>query len=358
MNYRLASVLAPESADTAGTKTIDLNLAEAISRITVQFKGTNDGDAPTAHPAKMVSKIELVDGSDVLFSLSGIQAQALNYYNKGHMPLNVLDYRNDVMAIATFDLDFGRFLYDPELALDPTKFANLQLKITHNKANGGSSPDAGELAVFAHTFDEKAIKPKGFLMSKEQYDYTLVASANENIDLAVDYPYRMLMILAHSATLQPWNQFNQVKLSQDNDRKVIINDEKTSNLLKMMRTYPRLVEKIIGKTKNGTQSFYCAASYERYAALTGLAADADAYIKDTYGSSIQVTDSAAASVMLLVAGYSPFGSLAIPFGLQNEIEDWFDMHGTGSLRLTLKGGSGASGSCEIVSQQARMYTSA
>jgi len=355
MNYRLASLLAPEAADTAGTKTLDINLAEPISRITVQFKGTNDGTTPTAHPAKMVSKIELVDGSDVLFSLSGVQTQALNYYNKGHMPMNVLDYRNDVMAIATFDLDFGRYLHDPELAFDPRKFTNPQLKITHNKALGGTSPDAGELAVFAHTFDEKKVEPKGFLMSKEQYDYTLVASATENIDLATDYPYRMLMLLSLSDSLQPWNQYNQVKLSQDNDRKVIINNEKTSNLLKMLRMHPRIVEKIIGTTKNGTQSFYCASSYERYASLVGLGADADAYITDTYGSAIKVADSDAASVMILVAGYNPFGSLAIPFGLQNEIEDWFDMKNTGSLRLSLKAGDSASGTCEIVSQQARMY---
>ena len=269
--------------------------------------------------------------------------------------MNVLDYRNDVMAIATFDIDFGRYLYDPDLALDPRKFVNPQLKITHNKASGGTTPDAGELAVFANTFDEKKVEPKGFLMSKEQYDYTLVASGMENIDLAVDHPYRLLMLMSLSTSLQPWSQYNKVKLSQDNDRKVIINNEQTSNLLKMLRMHPRLVEKIIGTTKNGTQTFPCAASYERYASLVGLAADSDAYVTDTYGSAIKVADGAASSAMLLVAGYNPFGSLAIPFGLQNEIEDWFDMKNTGSLRLSLKGGSSASGTCEVVSQQVRTY---
>lgn len=355
MNYRITALLGAEAASTAGTKTLDINLAEPVSRITVQMKGLNNLAVPTAHPAKMVSKIEVVDGSDVLVSLSGVQAQALNYYNKGRMPLNVVNYMNDVYSIATYDIDFGRWLYDELLALDPRKFTNPQLKITHNMASGGSAPDAGELSVYAHTFDEKAITPTGFLTSKEQYEYSLTASATENIDLAVDKTYRALMILAMSATLQPWEQFNQVKLSQDNDRKVIINDEKTSNLLKLLTTYPPFTENITGTTKNGTTTFYCAATYERVAVLVGLAADADAYITDTYGGAINVADSAAAAVNIAVTGYSPHSSLFLPFGKQDAIEDWFKMDNTGSLRLSLKAGASASGTGEIVSQQLRLY---
>lgn len=81
MNYRLANILAEEAATTAATKTLDINLADPISRIVVQMKGLNSSGVPTAHPAKMISKIELVDGSDVLFSLSGVEAQALNFHN-------------------------------------------------------------------------------------------------------------------------------------------------------------------------------------------------------------------------------------------------------------------------------------
>lgn len=355
MNYRLASILAPEAANTAGTKTLDINLADPVSRLTVQFKGYNNGNTPTAHPAKMISKIELVDGSDVLFSLSGVECQALNYYDKGRMPHTVCNYLNDVYAIASFDIDFGRFLYDPVLALDPKKFVNPQLKITHDKALGGSSPDAGELSVFAHIFDEKEVTPTGLLMNKEQYSYTLVASAKEHIDLAVDMPYRKLLLMSMSATLQPWQQYNQVKLSQDNDRRVIFNDEKASNLLKLLRMWPQLTETIYAKTKNGTQTIFCTASYERMAALTGMAADADAYLTDTYGGSIDVADSAAASINMIVSGLAPHGCLCIPFGNQDEILDAYDVKDVGSLRLSLTAGGSASGTCEIITQQIRNY---
>jgi len=145
MNYRTASILAPEAASTAATKTLDINLADPVSRLVIQMKGLNNGTTLTAHPAKMISKIELVDGSDVLFSLSGVECQALNYFDKGRMPFNVVNYCNDVYAIATYELNFGRYLYDPVFALDPTKFTNPQLKITHDGSQGGFAPFVGLL---------------------------------------------------------------------------------------------------------------------------------------------------------------------------------------------------------------------
>jgi len=356
MNYRLASILPSEAANTAGTKTLDINVADPISRFVIQIKGLNSADAPVAHPAKMISKIELVDGSDVLFSLSGVEAQALNFYDKGKVPHTVLNYLNDVYAIATFHIDFGRFLYDPVLAFDPKKFTNPQLKITHNLEAGGSTPDAALLSVYAHLFDEKTITPAGFLMSKEQYGYTLVSSAKEHIDLATDYPYRKLLLQSMSATLQPWQQYNQVKLSQDNDKKVVINDEKTSDLLKLFRMWPALTETIYAKTKNGTQVIHCTASYERLQTIVGVGAALDGcYIADTYGGAISVTDGAAASIMMVVNGLIPHSAFCLPFGVQGDIADWFNVSGIGSLRLTLKAGDSADGTCEVVSQQIRNY---
>jgi hypothetical protein len=356
MNYRLASILPSEAANSAGTKTIDINVADPISRFVIQIKGLNSADAPVAHPAKMISKIELVDGSDVLFSLSGVEAQALNFYDQGKVPHTVLNYLNDVYAIATFHIDFGRFLYDPVLAFDPKKFTNPQLKITHDLTKGGSTPDAATLSVYAHLFDEKAITPVGFLMSKEQYGYTLVQSAKEHIDLATDYPYRKILLQSMSATLQPWQQYNQVKLSQDNDKKVVINDEKTSDLLKLFRLHPALTETIYAKTKNGTQVIHCASSYERIQSVIGVGAELDGcYIVDTYGGAISVADGAAASIMMIVNGFVPHSAFCLPFGDQKDQADWFDVSGIGSLRLTLTAGSSAVGTCEVISQQIRGY---
>ncbi|GAI51931.1 unnamed protein product, partial [marine sediment metagenome] len=73
--------------------------------------------------------------------MSGYEAQAMSYYNTGRMPHNELNYEDKSYARCFVPLEFGRFLYDPDLALDPAHFRNLQLRIDHNYALGGSSPN-------------------------------------------------------------------------------------------------------------------------------------------------------------------------------------------------------------------------
>ncbi len=356
MNHRIATLLAAEAASTAGTKTIDLNLSTPVSRITVSFKGLNSSNVPTAHPAKMVSKIELVDGSDVLFSLSGIEAQALNFYTEGRMPHNVCQYIDDAYAIATYEINFGRCLWDEVLALDPRKFTNPQLKITHDKALGGSAPDGGVLAIFAHIFDGKDISPAGFLMAKEQYSYTLDGTAKEMIDLATDYPYRLLIIKSLVAGRQPYQQYHDIKLSEDNDRRIVINDEPTSDLIKLLRQWPRMSELIMCNDIDAETTIYCTPTYETVVTGQGMDAIENGMFSDqSYGGSFDATSTEATNVQFMVNGLNPHGAMMVPFGKQAVIEDWYDVKDIGNLRLTITGGSGSSGACEIIAQQIRSY---
>jgi len=41
MNYRVAKILAPEDLGGAGTKVIDINIADVISRIDIIFRTKN-----------------------------------------------------------------------------------------------------------------------------------------------------------------------------------------------------------------------------------------------------------------------------------------------------------------------------
>ena len=358
MKYRLASILSHEDITTAGTKTLDISLKDVITRINIQVKATNNGSAPTAHPSKIISKIELVDGSDVLFGLSGQEALALQFFNTGRTPFCVNSYLNDVMNITNYELYFGRFLYDPIVAFNPNKFRNPQLKITHNKANGGSSPDACTLEVTADVFDQKEADPLGFLMAKENVSYSLSANANEYIDLPTDHTLRKLVIMSLSAGKQPWEQYNNVKLSEDNDKKVPL-DDKTSDLLKYFgNLWPPLDEYIVGAAKTTTRKFYMMSSYEVMA--QAMATDyTDSYMVSdlSYGGQIDIRGKAAANFMARIRGFAPFGALCIPFGDQGNNGDWFDVTTIGNLRLTLKAGSspGDPSTCEVITEQLRKY---
>jgi len=358
MNYRTEALIDAESASTAGTKTIDVDLAQVVSRIVVEFKGTNNGSTPTAHGAKMISKIELVDGSDVLYSLSGIEAQALNYYEKGTLPFQVNEYRNDVMNIQTFELNFGRYLYDTQLALNPNNFRNLQLKVTHNKANGGSAPDAGSLSVFADIFDDKGVAPIGFLQSREHYTYSLTSSATETIDLPTDYPLRKLIVQSLAGGKQPWEQYNKIKLVEDDGKKTPINELKTSDLIKLLQKYPRINETFLGTGTGSAVDHFVTSTYDWYGNISGLdAALTNNYLAQDYGGTQAVVGDSNEAFVVQGTGLCPHGATALEFGLQSDINDWYNLAMVNSLKLKLTAGSsvGSSSTCQVVVQQLRRY---
>lgn len=355
---RITEILAAEAASTAGTKVIDLNLTEHLSRVVVQFKGTNNGATPTAHPAKMISKIELTDGSDVLFSMSGIEAQAANFYDGEDMPINVIDFRNDVMAIATFRLDFGRYLWDKDFAIDPKRFSNLQLKITHNKALGGSAPDAGELAVYGFVMDAGDAAPRGFIMTKEIQSYALTSSAHEYITLPIDYPYRKIIVQSLAASKQPHEQYNKIKLGLDNDRVVLLNNLSTSMLAKALAPKNRIIDAICGTGTGSAVGHYVTPAYETYITVLGFdAAVTTAYATQSYGGYTTIAYDNAEHFQGHVHGLMPHGALALPFGDPLDASTWLDVTKAATLKLDITAGSsvGSSSTCEIVAQQARMY---
>lgn len=359
MKYRIPVILSSESASTAATKTIDINIQDPISQIQIELKSTNNGTTPTAHPAKTLTKVELVDGSDVLFSLNGYEGQALDFYNNKKPAVNIISYFDNNTVVPMFHMNFGRYLYDERLALDPKKFSNLQLKITHDKSLGGCSPDAATLEVSAHVFDENKISPDGFLMQKEHYSYSLVSSAYEYIDLPTDHPIRNLMIMSVADDKQPYEQFNELRLSEDNDKRIPF-DNNTSDLLKFLCSqYPQYIEAIWGIAGTSAVTFYITPTYE-VAVVCGGYAGTQGYfgVANPYGGTCDITgDSAGNNLQAIVKGYAPHGALNIPFGKPNDPDDWYDVRGLGSLQLRAKAGSsvGSSSTCQVVTQQYRKY---
>lgn len=357
MKYRTAIILSQVDVTTAGTKTEEINLTDSISRLYVKFNYTNNGHDGTAHPAKCVSKIEIVDGSDVIASLSGQQAEALNFFDMKEKRGHELEYRNDVVGEMVFPINFGRFRYDPQLALDPKRFRNPQIKVTHNKASGGSAPDAATMEIFADVFDEKLISPLGFLMSKEYYSYTLVAGAYEHIDLPTDHILRRLLLLSQTVAYELSDQIAEVKLSEDNDKKVPV-DLTIADLMRLAAAeYGQYVEEMVCTFSSlAAKTWYVTPTNKVYVNPSPIGAN-PVYTsdEDMGGRQRFEAPSAITAFRAHISGFEPHGSLPIDFGNQKDLDDWFDVTKLGNLRLRLKGGSSPSGSCAVVTQQLRHY---
>lgn len=354
MNNRMSTILASESTTTAGTKTIDLNENAPLSKIVIRFKGTNNNSTPTAHPAKMVTKIEVVDGSDVLYSMSGTECGAMNFLETGELPFYICEYENNVQCCATYDLNFGRFPWDRDFALDLRRFKNPQLKISHDKALGGSTPDAGTMAVFGYTFDDPQPSPTNFLMTKELYSYTLTASANEYITCPRDFPYRILMPNSYETTYAFNTQFSEFEWYADNKKRLFIDSISGSEWAKLM-SHKDKVEEDLGTFGTGSAvSYYLASTYEQYGVGVGRSHNDGAIIVgQPSGPRIQITGDASEADGVHVSGYMAFGGTNLCMHDIMDSKQWFDPTEYGDVELRIKAGSSASGTINVCLQQSR-----
>jgi len=359
MNYRDATILAAGSLDSAGTKVIDINVRDIISRITLDWKVTKADIGMNSYAHKDITKIELVDGSDVLYSMDGGQCQALCIYDRRCPTMNHCQFLQGASQRSLYGIDFGRFLFDPELALDPTRFRNLQLKVTYDEDVSDETVTENELAVYAKVFDEKVVSPAGFLMSKEHYAYTIGSTGYVYVDLPTDYPIRKMLIQGYVKGAEPWYQIAEARLDEDNDKRIPFDWDLETYARIMKGVWAPVEEVVIGLVMTGGSHFYVTPT-DYYASLanmligTGVTGICNMNGWGT-GGDLYLIANANSQFCAIVHGYLPNHCFEFPFGDQKDIADWYDVTRLGSLRLRLKGGTGAAGDGAVVLQQLRRY---
>ncbi|MDD3137102.1 MAG: hypothetical protein PHF64_11435 [Methanoregula sp.] len=357
-NHRVATLLASKSNTTPGTETVDVDVRAPISRISIHNKVTSAGTVLTAHPAANISKIELIDGSNILASLSGYQCQALNFYNQKKTPNCFLTDISAVQTWQTFDLDFGRWLFDTLYALDPTRYDNLQLKITHNYQTADASASASTLEVYAHAFDKKKITPIGFLRAREHKAYTCGADGTtEYVELPIDQTIRQILVRASANDYYPWQVANRLKLSENSDA-VVPMDISTSAFLKHInREYPRVEEPAAIAVNQTARDVYTMAVWQLHFGLMPVTVT-NIIAMEAVNKSLPVALDITASDNCtgIISGCQPHACFPIPFGDQEDPNDWYDLAGVDKLNLQVKAGSaGTNGSVSVVLEQLQRY---
>ncbi len=362
MNYRLSTIFARKAYTADTTEVIDLKMVDPLSQIIIELAAniTND-QSITAHAIACLTKIELVDGSDVLFSLSGYEAEAVDWYHNHNFnsPWNIYMGWGETQRFIR--LNFGRYLWDPELAFDPTKFKNPQLKLSLDYNAGGAVPDTNRLQVWGALFDEKMISPVGFLMHKEIKSYTAAASAHDYTELPRDFPYRKLLVRCLYAGTEPNQILSNIKLSEDQDKRIIV-DHGTEDILRTIAMVSPIIEEDIhARVMTAATEIFCTPTARVYPVATQISDTADAGViainMGDGGHFDAISETAARYCSFHVRGWLPHGAWEIPFGLQQEIDDWYDVTRIGSLKLdiTAAAHSATTPSAQIFLQQLRKY---
>ena len=359
MNYRKTTILAETALSGSGTKAIDINIKDIISRITIGYYTTKAQNYMDLYAHADITKVELVDGSEVLHSLNGGENQALCIYDRKCRSMNEGYHVSGNPDYSTYGIDFGRFLYDPLLALDPSRFRNLQLKISYNVALSDTAASAGALEVWADVFEEKVVSPVGFLMAKEHESWTLgTANAYHYVDLPTDYLLRKLLVQGYLKDYNPDYQVGEVRLDEDNEKRIVFDLGMEDYLRAMRGVWTPVEETLQMYVHTGADHIQYVTPTDYTLAVSGVGNGGDAAIyapAQVSGGKVDLRCTDSRFFKGLVQGGLPNHCFEFPFGNPQDLDDWYDVTRLGRLRLRLREGSGTSGSANTILQQLRRY---
>ena len=359
MKYRQTEILDAKTLTGSGTETIPINVRDVISRITLQWIVSKSQIAMNSYAHRDIVKIELTDGSDVLHSLDGGQNQALCIYDRKVPTMNHGQYINANSQRTLYGIDFGRFLYDEELAFDPTRFTNPVLKVTFDSDLSDDGVASGTLEIWADIFDEKTVSPMGFLSAKEIFSRTPPAAGYYTVDLPVDHTIRKMLIQGYRSAYEPWYQVSEARLSEDSDKRVPfdVNLEVYYQRRKGLDTPLEEAVALEAGLTAGRAYYLTATDYWAALITVGQGSTTPAGVGASGRGGYHLLKDGSSQQQGVQRGWLPNHCFQFPFGKQEDLNDWYDVADIGSLVLRLKAGTGgaASGTVATILQQLRRY---
>ena len=346
----------------------DLDLVEPISAIELEVQCTNGATSNLNNfLSDIVTKIEVVDGSEVLYSLNMSQLEALQFYKTGKMPTIFPSEWAGGQQRHNALLMFGRHLWDRDYAFNSKNFKNPQLKVTMNKAairaasaTGFATGDNILLTTVAKVFEDVPA-PGAFLMAKQIENFTSAASGEKRIELPTDYIYRMLLTRFWIQLSDINEIITDLKLTCDTDKFIPINRkvQQLDAAAFAMFGAGRVKHDIRANDNTQTRLIFnkepdCRLfqTTQNLFDIIGIAYQWSSEIKIWLGTHAGVADTTVRELTMVEEGHAPHATLPIPFGRVMNPEDWFDPTAYKKLELVLTQAV-VSGVCEIAAEQVR-----
>ena len=349
MKYRDVELYYQQTLDDVGTKIIDLRTTDPISAIRLSFFGTNGATHNKENYLNdVITKIELVDGSDQLLSVSLKEAQAIQYRLTKKFPFMRPGESGGGEQEEHAVLLFGRYLWDTEYYMDLTKFRNPQLKITTNIAAVRAAGDEGYLTGYLKVsidllvIQEGAKPALGFLMQKNIYGFTSADSGDEHIDLPMEYPYVGLLMRAYQVGHDPYHNISKIKINCDAGKYIPL-DIRVKDLYRVEENdlgvaelryfiYRKDAEWVHHILTQDPHTFFNPGIPGRiagtYSAFNGM-------FKFNLRNFDNTPIAAEELTSVLIKGSCPHSTVFLPFGIQGEPATYFDPKVFGDIDLIL-----------------------
>ena len=367
MKTRDAVLLYNQVETDTETEIVDLDGLDPISALMLRVDCTNGSAGNVGNFIHdIVTKVEVVDGSDVLVSLNGAQLQALEFYKTGKLPVMFPSEHPSGGQHECFNILFGRYLWDRQYMYDPKNYKNPQLKVTFNKAairaagtTGFASGDNIYLSVTAKCMQEGAM-PQGLLAAKDIYDFTSVTSGDKRVELPTDFVYHLLMGRFWVQQSDIDEVITDIKFTVDNDAYVMFNrktvrlDDEALGLFGVARLKHDIYaqHQTAVRVINNKEPDCRAWMWEDTAGyIVGVQYQWSSEFKPTIFSNAGVALASPAKLTMVEEGHAPHATLPIPFGLMNEPDTWFNPVGRGKVELVLT--QAVAATCQLVLEQLR-----
>lgn len=206
---------------TSGTKSYDLDYRDPITQMDLYFEGTNGATHNKENPfERCITKVELVDGGEVLWDLPGEVAFAAYATDNEGVPYGEREEAASASVRQMLPIRFGRSLFDTDYAFDPRKHRHPQLRFTFDEAaQQAAGVEGWESDTWTFTLHvrlmEGAPAPKGFLSYRTVQSFNSSAGGNRVIELPTDRTIRYLINRTYAAGVAMYSNITNHKLTAD-----------------------------------------------------------------------------------------------------------------------------------------------
>lgn len=350
-----------QTVPDSGAVTWNLPQGLKIQDVRVIYSSTNGATSNTLGKiAPSVTKIEVLNGSDVLASLSGREAQSLFFFSGrndyGKLPLKTLSAAAGAVVSEEFPILFGCYFRDPRMYLDTGRFANPQVRLTHSlpiSATAGFATGTTTVSIILRIIDSGAPPYAGFMMNKEVESWVTGSSGDDATFLPLDWPYAAIMVQGLLTTVAPASVLTNIKLLV-NLGQYIPYDMATGDILAMnFEQYGEAKEYFV--PLSDTSFTWLSDIYSRAGAVFDVAgAVGKGNISSVTGESVVgtfTTGQAAGSMRVRVEGLAPHACFFLPFGDSDQPSDFLDpTQGVTDLRLLKTQGTAGADGRVVISQ--------
>jgi len=351
------------SLPDAGTHLEDINIKDPIMDFFIAFEATNGATSNVENSMiDVVDSIEVVDGSDVLWALDSEEILANQFYHYKESQQLGIDESPDVVQRTVFKIPFGIGRMHPDVAFDPTRFANPQLTLEWDLANVRAAGADGfvtgslDVTIMADVIEQAPKRPDGYLMTKEITEYE-TAVGEERVELPTDYAYRTMYVRLFEDAKDPETYLTKAEHSI-NEQKYrpfdIYMDDWTEWLKEWYGYFHMSAWYFLAITATEDRNPYLRANMG--VSLEAPTAATDIQLDSLANALINMTGANAAAELIhaKVHGSLPFGTWAWPYGDPENPEEWLNLSYEDKSRLIVTAAI-AAGRAQVFLTQHRMY---